>query len=595
MSEEISHFEGKMKIARYRWLLNIFLAIIIFYLAEMSRLFGLHGIPLAISPVWPATGFSLAALFLYGYGMCPGILIGNLFYNFSQLHSPDHLVASFITSLVISFGSLLEAIIGFYIMRRFASPYYFSTVKDVIIFLVPVAGLGCLTAATVGTATLAIFGNLNWKTATPIWRAFFIGDLMGVYIFTPLIVVWMTTEIVVKLKAYSYEALCMLIFFLTISFLTFFKGYPLAHFYIPLAMWVSFRYRLHGATVAIFLISLVAIGFTSIGVGYFITEVTSYSRMLLLVSTLEIIVAVSLIVATLTNERDSVIHLLEHQNIDLRQTMQLHIEAIKEMAKDVTIKEKLTSLGLVTSNLANYLHIPLNKISNAAKSCMLSLQELENLRKYPDESDYNLFNLYERISQNLNTIYDFGSNADIIATMIQFQTSLSEPNRTKAKSMHLNTLLNMSLNQASQQMAQQHPGFSYILTKEFDKKIKTFFILPGDLASVFNKLFENAFHSMKQKMDLYSYRYTPRLDVMSIEHDKYIEIIIQDNGLGMTEESAKHLFQSFVENTGSEEEIINIGLSLAHDIIVSVYHGEIRAESVKGEYFKHIVILPKEL
>jgi integral membrane sensor domain MASE1/nitrogen-specific signal transduction histidine kinase len=596
MSEEVRYFEGKMKDSRYRWLLNIFLAIIIFYLAEMSRLVGLHGIPLAISAVWPATGFSLAAILLFGYGMCPGILLGNLCYNFSHLFTHEHfLIPSFLTSLTVSSGSLLEAIIGGYVMRRFAGPYLFSTVKDVFIFLIPASAVGCFAAATIGTAALAVFGKLDWSTTVNLWTAFFIGDLMGVYILTPLIVIWMTSEPMVKLRAYHNEAWLMLLFFLIITYLSFIKDYPFAHFYIPLAMWISYRYRLHGATFAIGIISFVAISFTSMGAGSFINGVSLENRLPLLVSFLEILVAVSLLVSTLTNERESVIHLLEHQNVDLRQTMQLHIEAIKEMSKEVTIKEKLTSLGLVTSNLANYLHVPLNKITNAAKFCLESMEELELLRQQIDKSYYKVLNLYDRISQNLNTICNFGTNADIIATMIQFQTTLSEPKKTKAKAMHLNTLLNISLNQAIHNMKQHSHEFSFVLTRDFDKEIKTFFILPEDLAHVFIKLFENAFHSMKHKMDLDKFGYTPRLHVMSIDHDKFIEIIIQDNGIGMSDESTKNLFQSFLKSSDSEEEIFNIGLSLARDIIVSVYHGEIRAESVKGEYFKHIVTLPKEL
>lgn len=596
MSGEVRHFEIKMKTASNRWLLNIFMAIIIFYFAEMSRILGLHSLPLAVSAAWPATGFSLAAILLLGYSMCPGILLGNLCYNFLHLYSYDYsFIPAFITSFVISTGSLLESVFGAYVMRRFASPNYFSTVKDVIIFLVPASGFGCLFAATLGTAALAIFGNLGWDKSVSLWTVFFVGDLMGVYIFTPLIVVWMTSQPVVKLRNHLNEVLFMFLFFLIISFLSFIKDYPFAHFYIPLAMWISYRFRLHGATIAICLISFISITYTSMGMGMFNTTINSSDRLSLLVSFLEIIVAISLVVSTLANERESVIHLLEHQNVELRQTMQLHVEAIKEMAKEVIIKKKLTSIGVITSNLANYLHMLLNKITASAKSCLTSLREMEILDQQADKFDQRILNIFEKISQDLKTICRYGSNADGIAIMIQVQATLSEQKKTKAKSMHLNTLLNFSLNQAFQEMNQQYHEFSCVLTRDFDKSVTTFLILPEDLAHVFIKLFENAFHSMKQKRDLHKHEYTPKLEVRSIDHENSIEIIIQDNGLGMSVESARNLFQSFIESSDSNKEIINIDLSLARDIIVSVYGGEIRAESVKGEYFRSIVTLPKDL
>ena len=59
-------FQNKVQSLGPRIFFNILLAVLIFYNAELGRLLGIKGEPLAISVVWPATGFSLAALLLFG-------------------------------------------------------------------------------------------------------------------------------------------------------------------------------------------------------------------------------------------------------------------------------------------------------------------------------------------------------------------------------------------------------------------------------------------------------------------------------------------------------------------------------------------------
>ncbi|HXF28889.1 MAG TPA: hypothetical protein VN457_03495, partial [Chlamydiales bacterium] len=68
-----------------RWFLNFFLAVIVFCNAEMGRQLGIQALPLHISVIWPATGFSLAALLLFGNQMWVGVFVGNFAYNFLHL------------------------------------------------------------------------------------------------------------------------------------------------------------------------------------------------------------------------------------------------------------------------------------------------------------------------------------------------------------------------------------------------------------------------------------------------------------------------------------------------------------------------------
>jgi integral membrane sensor domain MASE1 len=64
------------------------------------------------SPVWPPTGLAFAALMLYGYRICPGILIGAFFANYVTNLNPWLCV-------VIAIGNTLEAVVGVFLFRSF--------------------------------------------------------------------------------------------------------------------------------------------------------------------------------------------------------------------------------------------------------------------------------------------------------------------------------------------------------------------------------------------------------------------------------------------------------------------------------------------
>src|SRR5262245_44406152 len=65
------------------------------------------------SPVWPPTGFALAALLLWGNRLWPGILLGAFFVNATTQ-------GSLATSFAAGVGNTLEALLGAWLVNRFA-------------------------------------------------------------------------------------------------------------------------------------------------------------------------------------------------------------------------------------------------------------------------------------------------------------------------------------------------------------------------------------------------------------------------------------------------------------------------------------------
>src|SRR5215467_2340319 len=65
------------------------------------------------TPIWPPTGFAIAAILLWGYRIAPAIFIGAFLIN--QLTA-----GSVFTSLAIAGGNTLEAVIAGYLVRHWA-------------------------------------------------------------------------------------------------------------------------------------------------------------------------------------------------------------------------------------------------------------------------------------------------------------------------------------------------------------------------------------------------------------------------------------------------------------------------------------------
>jgi hypothetical protein len=64
--------------------------------------------------VWPGTGIALAAILLLGYEVWPGIFVGAFAVNLTT-------AGSIVSSLGIASGNTLEAVIGAYLVVRFAN------------------------------------------------------------------------------------------------------------------------------------------------------------------------------------------------------------------------------------------------------------------------------------------------------------------------------------------------------------------------------------------------------------------------------------------------------------------------------------------
>src|SRR5215469_15416471 len=151
-----------------------------FVLAKSGLAFAL--IHPSASPIWPPTGFALAAIVLWGYRAWPAIFLGAMMANAATNGSMS-------TAISIATGNSLEALVGAAVINVWSNGRdTFSTPNTVAKFAVICVVLATPISATVGITTLVIAGYAEWANFANIWLTWWLGDMIGALVVTPVVV-----------------------------------------------------------------------------------------------------------------------------------------------------------------------------------------------------------------------------------------------------------------------------------------------------------------------------------------------------------------------------------------------------------------------
>ena len=231
---------------------------------------GWMGLAFAVPPgnasvIWPASGISVAALLLLGYRVWPAVWIASCLVNLAN-NSSFELAACFAT------GNITETIMAVWLLRRFLPAFSFTAARDAFVFLW-IAVTACVPAATVGTVSMRLAGQIGGSEIGVNWSTWLLGDLTGQVVVVPLLLAisrkrWTPTSL-----ARILELLLLFTIQVILSFLLFGGLLPeiLAQqvLYLPMVLliWCSLRFGLVEVSASTLLFSSAAIWGTWAGVG----------------------------------------------------------------------------------------------------------------------------------------------------------------------------------------------------------------------------------------------------------------------------------------------------------------------------------------
>lgn len=220
------------------------------------------------SPVWPPSGLALAALLIYGNRLAPAIFVGAFAVN---IVAPGTLG----TALCIAVGNTLEALLGAWFLNRYARGRdAFHRAGDIAKALFFVAACSTPISATLGVTSLSLAGKALWENFGLIWFTWWLGDLVGIITLAPFLLIWFARPLPkISLRQFLEGAGISIILVLLATLIfeePFTKGirlYPV--FAFPPVLWMAYRFRRRGASVAAVILSGLAVYETARGYGPF--------------------------------------------------------------------------------------------------------------------------------------------------------------------------------------------------------------------------------------------------------------------------------------------------------------------------------------
>src|SRR5262245_13150652 len=232
----------------------LILAVIYFVTAKI-------GLALAVvnpsaSTVWPPTGIALAALLIYGYRLWPAIFVAAFLANITT-------AGTIATSLAIASGNTLEAVLGAYLIDRYAGGRYaLNSVPGIFKFVGFGAILSTLVSATIGVTALTLAGFAEVYNYRAIWYTWWLGDAVGGVVVGALLLLWHNHPRPVWPKRPFEAVLAFIIFALTA--VLYFGGVgtanaPLGWYWIPVTIYVSYRFGQRAAATMLFGLSIVTV------------------------------------------------------------------------------------------------------------------------------------------------------------------------------------------------------------------------------------------------------------------------------------------------------------------------------------------------
>ena len=271
--------------------------------------------------------------------------------------------------------------------------------------------------------------------------------------------------------------------------------------------------------------------------------------------------------------------------------MEKQIEILQQQLKQ---QEKLASLGLLSAGIAHEIQNPLNFVINFSK---MSDKLLKDLTEIVEDNEENISaddreeveDIVADLKENMAKIVEHGERA---ISIIQGILLVSRGKEGEFIPSDINHIVKEYVWLAYHALRANHKGFNITIHESYQDGLPQMMVIPQDISRAVLNLMNNACYAVWDRSQKDGEEYVPTIDIKTaLNAEGLLEIAIQDNGVGISDEVKEHLYENFF-TTKPVGQGTGLGMGITRDIVENKHHGKLTFESEIGKGTCFTIIIP---
>ena len=271
--------------------------------------------------------------------------------------------------------------------------------------------------------------------------------------------------------------------------------------------------------------------------------------------------------------------------------MEKQIEILQQQLKQ---QEKLASLGLLSAGIAHEIQNPLNFVINFSKMSDKLLKDLteiveDNEENISEEDREEVEDIVADLKENMAKIVEHGERA---ISIIQGILLVSRGKEGEFIPSDINHIVKEYVWLAYHALRANHKGFNITIHESYQDGLPRMMVIPQDISRAVLNLVNNACYAVWDRSQKEGEDYVPTIDIKTaLNAEGLLEISIQDNGVGISDEVKEHIFENFL-TTKPVGQGTGLGMGITRDIVENRHHGKLTFESEIGKGTCFTIIIP---